>query len=326
MTPAAELLAAEIHAHGPVLFSRFMDVALYHEEHGYYRTRRDPFGQHGDFYTASQLQPVFGRLLATAFRQVRAALGEPATFAVVEWGAGRGELAAELSEFRYTAIDRGRGASPADITGVVFSNELFDALPVDVVRLRDQQPILMRVGFAADHFVWVDGETPSDLWRDYALQLAPCFAAERDVWLELPVSLRESLIQMTAPLRRGVCLTIDYGYLDRELVRFPRGTLMSYHRHQALDDVLLDPGTRDITAHLPFSYLQHCAQSLGLTAGPLETLAQFILRCGEADQFAAALDAPDEASALRLRMQLKSLLFGMGETFRCLTLHRDPPK
>jgi SAM-dependent MidA family methyltransferase len=322
LTPAAEILAAEIRAHGPMLFSRFMEAALYHEQHGYYRNARDPFGQHGDFYTASQLQPVFGRLLAAAFRQSRARLGEPPDFSVVEWGAGRGELAPLLSEFAYTAIDRGRGASPASITGVVFSNELFDALPVDVVRLRGQEQSLMRVGFADDRFTWVDGEPPSGEWADYAHQLARHLPPEQELFLELPVRLRETLIQMTAPLQRGSCLIIDYGYLNRELIRFPRGTLMSYHRHHALDDVLLEPGARDITAHVPFSYLEQCAQSLGLHPEPLQTLAQFILRAGEADQFADALQAPDEASALRLRLQLKSLLFGMGETFRCLTIHR----
>jgi SAM-dependent MidA family methyltransferase len=326
LTPAAEVLASEIRAHGPVLFSRFMEVALYHPQYGYYRNARDPFGKEGDFYTASQLQPVFGRLLAGAFRHMRTQLGEPPDFSVVEWGAGRGDLAAELSEFRYTAIDRDRGASPSNITGVVFCNELFDALPVDVLRLREQQPVLMRVGVSDGRFVWVEGESPSSEWTDYAGQLAPHFPRERDVYLELPVRLQETLIQMTSPLHHGACLIIDYGYLDRELVRFPQGTLMSYHRHHALDDVLLDPGARDITAHVPFSYLQHCAQTLGLHSEPVQTLAQFILHAGEADQFAAALHAPDEASSLRLRLQLKSLLFGMGETFRCLTLHRRQPQ
>ena len=48
MTPAGETLAAEIGRGGPVTFRRFMEVALYHPEHGYYRRARDPFGKHGD--------------------------------------------------------------------------------------------------------------------------------------------------------------------------------------------------------------------------------------------------------------------------------------
>jgi SAM-dependent MidA family methyltransferase len=70
MTPAGELLAREIRAAGPVPFRRFMEVALYHPEHGYYRGPRDPFGKEGDFFTAEQIQPVFGILVAARIRQL----------------------------------------------------------------------------------------------------------------------------------------------------------------------------------------------------------------------------------------------------------------
>src|SRR5204863_8410861 len=132
MTPAAELLAAEIRRSGPIPFRRFMDVALYHPEHGYYRRPRDPFGKHGDFFTAEQLQPVFGILLAARIRQLFHDLGRPADFTVVELGAGRGEMASALSEWTYVPVDVDSGALPDSLTGVVFSNEFFDALPVDV--------------------------------------------------------------------------------------------------------------------------------------------------------------------------------------------------
>ena len=64
MTPAGELLASEIRRDGPISFRRFMQVALYDPEHGYYRRARDPFGKAGDFFTAEQIQPVFGILMA----------------------------------------------------------------------------------------------------------------------------------------------------------------------------------------------------------------------------------------------------------------------
>ncbi len=93
MTPAGDLLAAEIRRDGPIPFRRFMEVALYHPEHGYYRRPRDPFGKAGDFFTAEQIQPVFGILMAARMRQLYRAMGEPADFTVVELGAGRGEMA-----------------------------------------------------------------------------------------------------------------------------------------------------------------------------------------------------------------------------------------
>src|ERR1035441_2168206 len=101
MTALGELLAEEISARGPIPFRRFMEAALYHPEHGYYRRPRDPFGKHGDFFTAEQIQPVFGILMAARIRQLRREMGEPRKFTVVELGAGRGEMAEALSEWRY---------------------------------------------------------------------------------------------------------------------------------------------------------------------------------------------------------------------------------
>ena len=64
MNSLQELLISEISSQGSIGFERFMEVALYHPRHGYYCNAGDPFGFEGDFYTNSQMQPVFGRLLA----------------------------------------------------------------------------------------------------------------------------------------------------------------------------------------------------------------------------------------------------------------------
>ena len=119
-------------------------------------------------------------------------------------------------------------------------------------------------------------------------------------------------------LRAGCVLTIDYGYTRAESIRFHEGTLMGYQRHTAREDVLNDPGERDITAHVNFTALEEHGAACGLSSESLETLAHTLLAAGEADQFSAALRSPDAAGELRRRMQLKTLLFGMGETFRVL--------
>src|ERR1035438_6791244 len=136
VTPAGEILAVEIGRAGPVSFSRFMEVALYHPQHGYYRRRRDPFGKQGDFYTAEQLQPVFGLLMAARTRQLCRAAGVAADPTVVELGAGRGEMADAFAPWRYIPIEIGEGKLPEHWSGVLFSNEFFDALPVEVVLFR----------------------------------------------------------------------------------------------------------------------------------------------------------------------------------------------
>ena len=86
--------------------------------------------------------------------------------------------------------------------------------------------------------------------------------------------------------------------------------------------MLEDPGARDITAHVAFSAVEAEARRCGFEVLRFENLASLLLRAGEPDQFAAALAAPDERESLRLRMQLKTLLFGMGETFRVLLLRK----
>ena len=126
------------------------------------------------------------------------------------------------------------------------------------------------------------------------------------------------LERIAAPLTKGYVLTIDYGFTRAESVRFPAGTLMGYRRHTAREDVLAEAGERDITAHVNFTALEESGAACGLATERFETLAQTLLAAGEPDQFAAALGAAGTAEELRRRMQLKTLLFGMGETFRVL--------
>src|SRR5688572_6356229 len=124
LTRAGEVLAAEIMRSGPIRFSRFMDVALYHPEFGYYRHANDPFGTSGDFYTAEQLQPVFGRLIAAYLRML---WQEPQLPTLVELGAGRGEWAEAFARFRYIPIDTGFAEMPQRSSGIISSNEFFYA-------------------------------------------------------------------------------------------------------------------------------------------------------------------------------------------------------
>src|SRR6266566_6860595 len=97
VTPLTDILREEIARKGPMTFHRFMDAALYDPIHGYYRQPRDPIGKEGDFFTAEQLQPVFGILIAARIKQLYREMGEPSDFVVVELGAGRGEVEQALA-------------------------------------------------------------------------------------------------------------------------------------------------------------------------------------------------------------------------------------
>jgi SAM-dependent MidA family methyltransferase len=314
-TPAGELLAGEIGRDGPVTFRRFMEVALYHPEHGYYRRSRDPFGKHGDFFTAEQIQPVFGILMAARIRQLYREMGEPLEFTVVELGAGRGEMAEAFSEWAYIPVDLDSGRLPEKFRGVVFSNEFFDALPVEVAVYRDGAFREQRVAFEDGRFRWQTGGAVREEVEQYLRRWFP--PPEEGRWYEACLEALGWMERIGRALESGYALTVDYGYTRAESVRFPAGTLMGYRRHMAREDVLEDPGARDITAHVNFTALEECGAACGLGRERFETLARTLVTAGEADQFAAALNSAP-AEELRRRMQLKTLLFGMGETYRVL--------
>jgi SAM-dependent MidA family methyltransferase len=315
------LFRDEIERGGPLPFRRFMELALYHPEYGYYRQPRDPFGKHGDYYTAEQLQPVFGILVARRVRGLYEELGRPADFTVVELGAGRGEMAEAFSEFRYVPVDAGRGVMPQRFTGIVLANEFFDALPVEAAVRRGSGFLEMRVAWKEGRFVWVEGGPVSAEAGDYLRRYSP--PREEGELVEINLEALAWIDRIAAALERGYLLAIDYGYTAREGVRFPQGTLMSYRRHTALEDVLAEPGERDITAHVNFTALEERARSAGLAPVRFETLARMLLEAGEPDGFASALASNSAAEEIRRRLLLKTLLFDMGETFRVLLARKS---
>jgi SAM-dependent MidA family methyltransferase len=311
-----ELLAARIEREGPIGFLEFMAEALYHLTYGYYRRTPDPFGRDGDFYTAEQIQPVFGILVAQRIRSLAHEMGDPADFTVVELGAGRGAMAEAFREWTYIPVEYGQ-ALPKGIRGVIFSNEFFDAQPVAAVRYQGGAFREQQVAFAEGRFEWTSGPVVAEHVEQYLR--AYCLPPEEGRWYEVP-PIRRVMNTIAESLVEGWLLTIDYGFTREESARFPAGTLMSYRRHTAREDVLSDPGERDISAHVNFTAMMETGRVCGLATASFETLARMLASAGEADRFASALGAAEDQ--LRRRLQLKTLLFGMGETFRVLLQRR----
>lgn len=162
-TPLAAILEERIRAHGPITFAEYMDACLYHPEHGYYaKANQQP---RKDYITSADVSPIFGRLLARQFCEMWQQLNRPEPFTLVEAGAGTGALAKQVLDFaaeslhdfyaalRYVAVELsaarraaqavsleshipgGHVLISADLPdrincGCIFSNELFDAMPV----------------------------------------------------------------------------------------------------------------------------------------------------------------------------------------------------
>jgi SAM-dependent MidA family methyltransferase len=316
MSPLEEILRDEIRRGGPIPFGRFMQSALYHPEFGYYRRRRDPFGKHGDFFTAAQLQPVFGILVAARIRQLAVEGGAGEDLTVVELGAGRQELAPAFSGWSYIPVEAAAGRLPERIRGAVFSNEFFDALPVEVAVWAEGAHREMLVGLQGERFAWTRGGPAREEVAAWLHRYAP--PPEEGRVYEAALEALRWVERIAAALESGWVFTIDYGYTRPEYVRFPRGTLMSYRRHTAREEVLERPGEQDITAHVPFTALQEHGAAHGLRTVRFENLARTLLDAGEPDQFRTALAAGGPREEVERRQQLKTLLFGMGETFRVL--------
>ncbi|MBV9086922.1 MAG: SAM-dependent methyltransferase [Acidobacteriaceae bacterium] len=353
-----DVIEQEIREHGPIPFSRYMDLCLYHPELGYYSRHADQFGKAGDFYTSSDVHAVYGRLLARQFHQMWQALARPGRITVCELGPGRGLFARDVLDWsrkkfpecfdaiRYVAVERSprlrekvqqvlaqqiaarkalvadnlEGSMPGSDPVIVFANEFFDALPVEIISYHGE----LRVGWNAGRFqeVFV---SPSAAECDYMDRYSVHPAEGERV--EAAVLAQDYMRKIAAHLPRGYVVVVDYGYTRDELLAGRhRGTLMCYREHSASANPYEAAGEQDITAHVNFTALQEVGETAGLETLGVVTQAQFLMGIGESTQFADALEQsvlPQEQA--KVMLQLKHLVTpaGMGETFQVLVMGRN---
>ena len=248
MTQAGEILAAEIRRNGPVPFRRFMEVALYHPQYGYYRRARDPFGMRGDFFTAEQIQPVFGILIAQLIRHLYRQLGSPREFTVVELGAGRREMAEAFAEWNYVPVDVDSGTMPGNFAGVVFSNEFFDSLPVDVAVYQNGSFHEQRVALDQDAFHWHTGEMVGATADEYLRRYYP--PPEEGRWYEVNLHALAWLRRMAAALSKGYVLTVDYGFTRAVMSRSPGSSSTSSRAECRRYPISVPEGKRTLSARV----------------------------------------------------------------------------
>ena len=260
----------EIRRDGPMPFVRYMDLALYDPAGGYYRGPEARPGRAGDFITAPEAHPIFGRAVARVLDETWRRLGEPARFVVREHGAGDGTLALAIldglrregsglerasrtSRSRSSRAARGDRLATGDagwadiltgpaavaepIVGAVLGNEVLDALPVHRVRRREDALVELAVGLDGEQLVEVEIEptTPAlgERLVSEGVELVDGQTAE------ICLALDRWVGDAAAGLARGLLLLIDYGAIATELydpVRRRDGTLRAYLRHRVHDD------------------------------------------------------------------------------------------
>jgi SAM-dependent MidA family methyltransferase len=293
---------------------------------------------------------AFGRVIAREIAQMWRCMGSPASFTLVECGAGNGRLACDIVDYlseretdlygglqlvmvekeptlesaqrEMLAVHAGlvTWLSPEEFTsgrftfsGCLYSNELIDALPVHRV-------VMTATGLQEIYVTGKDGEfceetgplsTPAI--KEYLSRIAVDLhpGQQAEINLAAPAWLTEA----ARALQQGFILTIDYGFPAMELFapHRQRGTLLCYHRHQIEENPYIRLGKQDITAHVDFTTLMKRGEELGLQTNWFGEQYRFLLSAGIVEEIEEVerSDASDEHK-LKLRLALKKLIMPDG--------------
>jgi len=339
----------EIARTGWMPFSRYMECALYAPGLGYYSGALQKFGRDGDFVTAPELTPLFGRSLARQLAELMA-LSAPH---LIEAGAGSGRLAADLlaeldrlgavpQSYRILELSadlRARQQAliaaelphlsarvswldslPDAFDGVVIGNEVLDAMPVE--RLRNAAGRIEQSGLALDP----SGQPALD-WRPAAAALADearALGFTDGYDSEINFAARAWVAEWARRIGRGALLLIDYGFPQAEYYHPDRrsGTLMCHYRHHAHTDPLWMPGLNDLTAHVDFTAIAQAAFDAGMSLAGYTSQANFLLNCGVLELLDRDADALSRAKQNAALNQLTSPA-EMGELFKVICMTRD---
>ena len=346
MTPLVAIMREEIAALGPITVGRYMDLALQHPKHGYYRVE-NPIGAGGDFITAPEISQMFGELIGLWCVDVWWKMGSPEKVTLLELGPGRGTLMRDA--LRATA--KADGFHKAVQVHLLESNEILraqqmeklgDFNPVYLENLADlpHQPVLAIANEFFDALPirqFVKGENG---WRErlvmwdedrFAFVLSP---PDRAFEFLVPEDLRDAptgteyelsplslalMKQLATHIAKhsGGGLVIDYGYLHAPKHATFQGMSQNYG-----NDVLGSPGKVDLTAYVDFNALRRVAASQGVfTAGPVWQ-GEFLkalgieLRAAQLKHGASPAQAADIDTALHRLMDDDQ----MGSLFKVLGL------
>jgi len=344
----------------PLGFEQFMQMSLYEPGLGYYTSSQRKFGQHGDFVTAPEVSPLFGRCLALFCQQVMASIENPV---LVEFGAGSGrmaadileqleqleclpeqywimELSAELQQRQMQTIEQSvphllervqwlQQLPSQPFNGVILANELLDAMPVHRFVVEQGQPQQWFVNWSEQNKQWQTQIQPmqSDLLKQFE-HIQKYLKVDFADGYESEISLAHSAWIKSAQqqMQQGVFLLIDYGYGRPEFYHPDRsmGTLMCHYKHRAHPDPFKMIGLQDITAYVDFTSVAEAALDCGMDMLGYTTQCGFLLECG----MERLMPDPEVATAtemMQAAQQVKTLTLPseMGERFKVMALGKN---
>lgn len=360
-TNLADRLRERIRVAGPITFRDWMQAALYDTPDGYYRRRRVRQGRAGDYRTAPETSPLFGAVFAHYFMKSYFDLGAPDELTIIEVGAGAGDCARAvlttlqrefpqvLNATRYiideisddarsralTKIgefkDRIQFQSLSEIEspfhhGIIFSNELLDAFPVNRVIGRNGRIRELRVGLnEEDEFSWIEGELSGDV-TEYCERIQLQLAEGQVYEVSLPAE--EFISRAAQVIGEGLLITVDYG-ADRNMLlddpnRF-EGTLRAFHKHRFVADFLARPGEHDLTTTVDWTQVQEAGARCSFETLRFQRLDEFLLSEGALDElFSVGSHIRDPVELFNSNAAARDLIMpnGMAASFQVLVLRK----
>jgi SAM-dependent MidA family methyltransferase len=334
---------------GPVRFDWFMEQALYHPEFGYYSSGQCAIGRRGDYFTNVSVGPLFGRLLAAQFAEMWEILGRPDDFTIVEQGAHQGEFAGDVLEearertpdffavLRYCVVEpfailearqkerlrdfkeklswRESLSELEPFTGVHFSNELLDSMPVRLISRASGEDWKERlVDRDGDSFAFVTRPIADEKLRQHLEKLPR--SGDESYETEVNLVVLDWIEAVARKLTRGFVLAVDYGYPLAEFYAAERttGTLQCRANHRVVRSPLEEIGRADITTHVDWTSVAERGEEA------------FLSLIGFTDQhhFITGLltrRAPEESERRALQTLLHPEL--LGARFQCLALGKN---
>jgi len=214
--------------------------------------------------------------------------------------------------------DLQRALAP-DAPIIIFANEFFDALPVEVFSPQGE----LRVAMHDDRFLetWAAASSQELEFLD-----RHSVHPENGERVEVPLRAQSYMSEIAAALKCGIIIVIDYGFArEEQLTGRHRGTVTAFRQHSVSANPYEAPGEQDITAHVNFTALAAAAEQNGMQVQPLLTQSQFLMGIGEQNQFGDAFEdcrLPQERA--KVALQLKHLVTpaGMGESFHVLVVSK----
>lgn len=343
---------------GPIPFRRFMEIALYHPEGGYYCRESSRIGAGGDFYTSPHQSPWLGRMIAPLLEKTRRRMGEPPSLPVWEYGPGEGWLAFDILEatrssqaplhqaIAYTFAEQSAqagkrirekfgdadnirfagatGYPPAGFEGVVLAHEFLDALPVHAL-IRKGKDIKERyVAQRGEGLLFCEGPPSDERLRDWFSDLGVRLSADQTA--EVNLCAFDWVSEVARRMERGAVLIFDYGFSARVLYGPTRmeGALRGYRNHTLVSDVLSRPGETDLTTHVDFTSILRAAAPHGMELAGFTDQTRFLLGAGISRALENVKGGDDEKTR-RERQSLMGIMdpTGLGGAIKVMLLSKN---